>query len=43
VRELIIDNVTDDSGLWIKLISFWDIVLANPKAFAKIVDVNVAA
>jgi HK97 family phage major capsid protein len=43
VRELVLDPASDDTGLWVKLISFWDIVLANPKAFAKIIDVNISA
>lgn len=42
VNELIIDRASDDTGTYLKIISFWDIVLANPKAFAKIVDITIS-
>jgi len=41
VREIFIDKVTDDHQMWLKMISFWDAVVANPKAFAKILDIDI--
>ena len=28
--------------IWIKLIGFWDVTVLNPKAFCRIVDVDVS-
>jgi HK97 family phage major capsid protein len=34
VRELIIDAASNDTGVVLKMVSFWDWALANPKAFS---------
>lgn len=42
VRQLIYDPNTNDTGIRIKLIEFWDYVAANPKAFSKILGAKIA-
>jgi HK97 family phage major capsid protein len=34
-RQLIVDDASTDSFTWVKLFSYWDQVILNPKAFAK--------
>lgn len=42
VRELFVDKFSDDDKVWLKMVGFWDIAVLNPKAFAKIIDIDVS-
>jgi len=42
VRSLFVNPYKDDDKVWTQLVSFYDMAVLNPKAFAKVVDIDIS-